>query len=53
MKEGFIILTANGKSVKNEKQFLDILNNSAGGLLLEGYYPGYYGKYYYAVELKK
>jgi len=53
MKEGFIILTANGKAIKNEKQFLDILNNSTGGLLLEGYYPGYYGKYYYAVELKK
>ncbi len=52
MQEGFVILKANGKSVKNKKQFMDILRNSEGSLLLEGFYPGYYGQYYYVINLK-
>ena len=52
MQESFIILKANNKTVKTKKQLMSILHNTESSVLLEGFYPGYYGKYFYAVSIK-
>ncbi len=50
MQKGFVILKANGKAVKTKKKLLDIIRNADGSILLAGFYPGYYGQYYYAIN---
>jgi serine protease Do len=51
MREGFIITKVNNKEVKSVDDFLQALEDAEGGAMLEGVYPDYYGKYYYAFGL--
>lgn len=51
MREGFIITKVNGKSINNTDEFIKQLQDKSGGVLLEGFYPGISGAYYYAFGL--
>ncbi len=51
MQQGFVVLKINNKPVKSKNDLLDILMNSNGGVMMEGFYPGYYGRFYYAIGL--
>jgi len=51
IKEGFIITKVNDKEIKDVDQLRDLLENSKGGILIEGVYPDRDGKYYYALGL--
>ena len=48
MREGFIITKADGKRVDSVKEFVRILEETDGGLMLEGVYEDVPGKHYYA-----
>lgn len=48
IREGFIITHVNGTEVNTIDQFVNILENSDGGIMLEGVYENRAGKYYYA-----
>lgn len=45
IQEGYVIIKANGKEVKNVDEFKKILETSSGSVKLEGMYPGYDGIY--------
>jgi len=51
IRVGFIITKVNGKSVKTIDKFVKILDNTEGGVMLEGMYEDYPGTYYYAFGL--
>ena len=51
LKEGFIILQVNGKSINSLREFEDYLNRKGGGIMLSGIYENYPGRYYYAFGL--
>ena len=51
MREGFIITKADGKPVRSVKELNQILEGKRGdedGVTVQGVYPNYPGKYYYA-----
>ena len=52
MRDGFIILKANGEEVKSIDQLNTVLARSTNRVSLEGFYPGYDGMYTYPIELK-
>lgn len=51
MSEGFIITSIDREPVRNKDQFLKILGQKQGGVMVEGIYPGQPGTYYYAFGL--
>ncbi|TNE50783.1 MAG: Do family serine endopeptidase [Bacteroidetes bacterium] len=51
MREGFIITRVNGKSVKTVDELVRLLEDTAGGVMLEGVYEDIPGTYYYAFGL--
>jgi serine protease Do len=51
MREGFIITRINGEKVTTLKEFEKMLQNKEGGVMVEGIYENYPGKYYYAFGL--
>ncbi|NND78251.1 MAG: Do family serine endopeptidase [Flavobacteriales bacterium] len=51
MKDGFIITKVGGERLKDKDQLIDILENTNGGVMLEGFYEDYPGVYYYAFGL--
>lgn len=52
MRDGFIILKANGKNVSKVEDIASLINGSPARLILEGFYPGYEGMYSYVIEMK-
>lgn len=51
MREGFVITKVDGKPVNSVKEFVQIVESKKGsedGVTLQGVYPDYPGKYYYA-----
>lgn len=52
MRDGFIILKANGESVKSVDELNTVLARGTNRVSLEGFYPGYDGMYTYPIELK-
>lgn len=53
MKDGFIILKANGTEVKTVEELMNNISKSPKKLLLEGFYPGYDGMYQYPIEINE
>lgn len=53
MKDGFIILKANGMEVKTVEELMNNVSKSPKKLLLEGFYPGYDGMYQYPIEINE
>jgi S1-C subfamily serine protease len=53
MKDGFIILKANGSEVKTTEELTNILSKSPKKILFEGFYPGYDGMYQYPIEINE
>jgi serine protease Do len=51
IKDGFIITRVDGKRVRSIEAFVRQLENSQGGILLEGVYEDFPGTYYYAFGL--
>jgi Do/DeqQ family serine protease len=51
MREGFVITRVNNIVVNQIEDFTREVQNKTGGLMLEGFYPGISGTYYYAVGL--
>lgn len=51
IREGFIITKVDGKIFKTVKQLTEYLTNKKGGVMVEGVYEDYPGKYYYAFGL--
>lgn len=45
VQEGYVILKADGKEVKNVDDFRKIMENATGTVKIEGIYPGYEGVY--------
>ncbi len=52
MRDGFIIIKANGQDVKSMDDLNTVLARSSNRISLEGFYPGYDGTYTYPIELK-
>ncbi|HLO80104.1 MAG TPA: trypsin-like peptidase domain-containing protein [Chitinophagaceae bacterium] len=52
MRDGFIIIKANGQEVKSIDDLANIMQRSSGRLVLDGLYPGYDGAYSYVIEQK-
>jgi hypothetical protein len=52
MRDGFIILKANGKDVLNMNELADAITRSNGRLEISGFYPGYDGAYDYQIDLR-
>jgi Do/DeqQ family serine protease len=50
MRDGFIIIKANGQEVKSVDDLANIMQRSSGRLVLDGLYPGYDGAYSYVIE---
>lgn len=48
IKEGFVVTKIDKSSVKSREEFIDILKDKKGGVMLEGVYPDAPGVYYYA-----
>jgi S1-C subfamily serine protease len=48
IKKGFIITKVNKKSVKSVEEVKQAIENTDGGVMLEGVYPGNPTVYYYA-----
>ena len=48
IKPGFIVTQVNKRKINDIDDFLEIVENESGGVMLEGVYPGRSGKYYYA-----
>ncbi|MFW5755041.1 MAG: Do family serine endopeptidase [Tangfeifania sp.] len=51
VRVGFIITKVNGDEIKSINEFVKILDNTEGGVMLEGVYEDYPGTYYYAFGL--
>ncbi len=51
MDSGFIITKVNDVDVDNVEDFLDLLKNASGKVMLEGVYENYPGEYYYAFPI--
>jgi len=51
VREGFIITKVDGKAVKTINEFVQLLENKKGGVMVEGVYEDYPGVYYYAFGL--
>ncbi|MCS6969110.1 MAG: Do family serine endopeptidase [Cytophagales bacterium] len=51
MREGFIITKVGGKTVRTVQDLIDVIENSSGGVMIEGYYPDSEGKHYFAIGL--
>ncbi len=51
VREGFIILRVNNQSVTTVEEFKNILEDTEGGVMLEGIYEGLPGVHYYAFGL--
>ncbi|HKK64196.1 MAG TPA: Do family serine endopeptidase [Bacteroidales bacterium] len=51
VRAGFIITKVDGKSIKSVDAFVRYLEGREGGVMLEGVYEDYPGKYYYAFGL--
>lgn len=51
IREGFIITKVDGKNIKTIDELVDHLENKKGGVMIEGIYEDYPGKYYYAFGL--
>jgi serine protease Do len=47
-REGLIITRVDGKTVKTVDEFVKVLENKKGGVMIEGVYEDYPGVYYYA-----
>lgn len=52
MRDGFIILKANGKDILSTNDLADAITRSNGRLELSGFYPGYDGAYDYQIDLR-
>jgi Do/DeqQ family serine protease len=50
MRDGFVILKANGTEVKTIEEFNTAISKASKRILLEGFYPGYEGVYQYTIE---
>lgn len=50
MRDGFVILKANGIEVKTIEEFNAAIAKPSRRILLEGFYPGYEGVYQYTIE---
>jgi serine protease Do len=48
IRPGFVITTIDNQVVMNIEHLQKILSNKRGGVMLEGLYPGWPGRYYYA-----
>lgn len=48
MVPGFVIHKVNNQKVKDKEHFLSLIEKEKGGIMLEGYYPGKDGEFYYA-----
>ncbi len=48
MEPNFVILKINGKTVKNQINFVNALEMTSGKILLEGFYPNYKGNFAYS-----
>jgi Do/DeqQ family serine protease len=48
IRPGFVITTIDNQVVMNVEHLQKILNNKQGGVMIEGLYPGWPGRYYYA-----
>lgn len=51
IKTGFIITRVDGKPVTSLEKFIEYMENKKGGVMIEGVYEDYPGKYYYAFGL--
>jgi hypothetical protein len=51
MRDGFVILKANGTEIKSIEELNAAMSKSPSKVLLEGFYPGYEGLYQYPIEL--
>jgi len=51
MRDGFVILKANGTEVKSIDELNAALSKSPTRVVLEGFYPGYDGIYQYPIEI--
>jgi hypothetical protein len=51
MRDGFVILKANGTEIKSIEELNAAMAKSPSKVLLEGFYPGYDGLYQYPIEL--
>ncbi|MCB0516074.1 MAG: Do family serine endopeptidase [Chitinophagales bacterium] len=52
IKNGFVITRIDDKPIRDVNDFVKILQNKRGGVLLEGVYPGRKGVYYYGFGLE-
>lgn len=53
VREGFVITKVNGQSVRNVDDLGKVLENTQGGVMLEGVYPDQPGTRYYAFGLEQ
>lgn len=51
VQEGFVILKADNKEVKNVDEFRKAIENASGQVKIEGIYPGYEGVYNFVLNL--
>jgi len=51
VQEGYVILKADNKEVKNVDDFRKIIENASGSIKIEGIYPGYEGVYPIVINL--
>jgi len=51
MKKGFIITKVDGKSVNTKDEFIQLIKQKEGGVMIEGIYPGSSMVYYYGFGL--
>lgn len=51
IQEGFVITKIEGKKMVKPEDIDRVLKGRKGGILIEGYYPGYASKYYYGLGL--
>ncbi len=51
VQEGYVILKANGKEVKNVEEFTKVIDSASGSVKLEGVYPGYEGIHTVVINL--
>jgi len=51
IKKGFVITRVNEKTVNTKDEFIRILENTRGQVMIEGTYPGSSGSYYYGFNL--
>jgi S1-C subfamily serine protease len=53
MRQGFVITHVNGEPIKTLEQFREVLEESDGGIMLEGRYPDSKKTYYYAFGMNQ